>query len=304
MDFTREPIIETIVTPREGYRLVVRSSKSLGQEEHFVEAVEVVSFGNAFFFRSTERPKPFMVPVADYEILEVREPRMVLKTPHLEGGSVKIGGGRQQAQKTYREPERREPLPEETDEYQESERKEEAKPQEARFSSAAATDSRAERRRDRRRGFRRRRGGLREDGSTEETSAPGALSESSEAMPAGQGMEMALLNEEASVSDTGEQITSPTLFRSILPPPTTLIRDDLGRLHKEYGGAFFMRDEKIDEQDDDDASLESITQDIEVAKIVHVDSEEKKEASFEEEPFLFPQTVETESQRDSSRDLP
>jgi hypothetical protein len=89
VDFTREPIIETIITPREGHRLVIRSSKSMGQEEHFVEAVEVVSFGNAFFFRSTERPKPFLVPVADYEILEVREQRLVLKAQSPES-SVKI----------------------------------------------------------------------------------------------------------------------------------------------------------------------------------------------------------------------
>ena len=88
MDFTREPIVETVITPREGYRLVVRSSKSAGLEEHFVDALEVVTFGNASFFRSTERPKPFVVPVGDYEILEVREPRMVLKTP-IEG-SIKI----------------------------------------------------------------------------------------------------------------------------------------------------------------------------------------------------------------------
>ena len=49
MDFTREPIIETVITPKEGCKIVVRSSKSNGQEEHFVDAVEVVSFGHSFF---------------------------------------------------------------------------------------------------------------------------------------------------------------------------------------------------------------------------------------------------------------
>ena len=39
MDFTREPIIETIVTPREGHKLVVRNSKVQGMEEYFVDAV-------------------------------------------------------------------------------------------------------------------------------------------------------------------------------------------------------------------------------------------------------------------------
>ena len=73
MDFTREPIIETIITPKEGYKLVIRSSTSAGQEEYFVDAVEIVAFGHALFFRSLERPKAFLVPVSDYEVLEVRE---------------------------------------------------------------------------------------------------------------------------------------------------------------------------------------------------------------------------------------
>lgn len=94
MIFTREPIIETVVTPKEGYRLVVRNSKGTGQEEFFVDAVEVVSFGKASFFRSLEKPKCFLVPVSDYEILEVRESRMVLKTTGTERG-IKIAGGRE-----------------------------------------------------------------------------------------------------------------------------------------------------------------------------------------------------------------
>ena len=77
MNFTREPIIETVITPREGCKLVVRNSKGGGQEEYFVDAVEVVSFGHSFFFRSLDRPKSFLVPVSDYEILELKETRMV-----------------------------------------------------------------------------------------------------------------------------------------------------------------------------------------------------------------------------------
>ncbi len=93
MDFTREPVIETVITPREGCKLVIRSSKSTSQEEYFVDAVEVVSFGNAFFYRSLEKPKSFLLPVIDYEVLEVREARMVLK--HVGSDkSIKIGGGR------------------------------------------------------------------------------------------------------------------------------------------------------------------------------------------------------------------
>lgn len=95
MDFTREPVIETIITPKEGHKLVVRSSKGFSQEEHFVDAIEVISFGNSFFFRSRERPKSFMVPVSDYELIEVRETRMVLKTVSSEK-TIKIGGGKDQ----------------------------------------------------------------------------------------------------------------------------------------------------------------------------------------------------------------
>lgn len=96
MDFTRQPIIESVITPKEGFKLVVRSSKSAGQEEFFVDAVEVISFGNALFFRSIERPKAFLVPASDYEVLEVREARMVLKNVGVER-AIKIGGGREAA---------------------------------------------------------------------------------------------------------------------------------------------------------------------------------------------------------------
>lgn len=96
MNFTREPIIETVITPREGCKLVVRSSKGNGQEDYFVDAVEVVSFGHSFFFRSQERPKSFLVPVSDYEILELKETRMVLKNVSTER-AIKIGGGREMA---------------------------------------------------------------------------------------------------------------------------------------------------------------------------------------------------------------
>lgn len=94
MNFTREPIIETIITPREGSRLLVRSSKQGTQEEFAVDAVEVVSFGQSLFYRSLERPRPFLVPVGDYEVVEVKESRVVLKNAQYEK-TIKIGGGRE-----------------------------------------------------------------------------------------------------------------------------------------------------------------------------------------------------------------
>lgn len=79
MDFTREPVIETIITPREGFRLVVRRSSVPSAEEFIVDAVEVVVFGSTCFYRSIERIKPFLLPMSEYEIVEIREPRMALK---------------------------------------------------------------------------------------------------------------------------------------------------------------------------------------------------------------------------------
>ncbi len=90
MNFTRDPVVETVITPKEGCKLVVRSSKGNEGEDYYVDAVEIVSFGNFLFFRSLERPKSFLLPVSDYEVLELKETRMVLKTASSEK-SIKIG---------------------------------------------------------------------------------------------------------------------------------------------------------------------------------------------------------------------
>jgi hypothetical protein len=143
VNFTREPLIETVITPKDGYKLVVRSSKGGGQEEFFVDAVEVISFGNTSFFRSLEKPKCFLVPVSDYEILEVREPRMVLKSSGTERG-IKIGGGRETLMKVV---------------------KEEAPIQE--IEPTALAEQRADKRRERRRSRKRRGKGEHEEESVE-----------------------------------------------------------------------------------------------------------------------------------------
>jgi len=345
VDFTREPIIETIVTAREGYRLVIRSSKNIGQEEHFVDAVEVVSFGNAFFFRSLERPKPFLVPVVDYEILEVREPRMVLKTPVHEG-SVKIGGGRDRDRerereapreapqpKSYREETRREP-PKEIQRERERERepqiageteKEEAyPPREGRHPAPQAGDNRAERRRDRRRGFRRQRrdgstgggtnGGMgtrpEKELRTEEEilqrqaglAMTAALAEEEGYSPQEQAYQGAKEGSQRSSTVADPQNNPPSIVRAVLPPPTTLIRDDLQRLRDSevYRGAFFIREEgEAGAQQDDEASLESTEADAQFQG----KGQAKKESSFEEESFLLSQPSEGEAQPNAPKDI-
>jgi hypothetical protein len=143
VDFTRQPIIESIITPKEGYKLVIRSSKGAGHEEFFVDSVEVVSFGNTFFLRSLERPKSFLVPASDYEILEVRETRMVLKNVGVDS-SIKIGGGKEASPP----------------------KKEEKAAVQATPKEPAEGDDKSDKRRDRRRQSKRRRG--REEGDTKE----------------------------------------------------------------------------------------------------------------------------------------
>lgn len=232
MDFTREPIIETVITPREGCKLVVRSSKSTGQEEYFVDAVEVVSFGHSLFFRSLERPKAFLVPVSDYEILEVREARMVLKNVGVER-SIKIGGGREAAPKLPKE------IP--------AEAPSEEMP--ALGEEAPLVDSRLEKKRGRRH-YRRRRG--RDDAAAKEGEREG---ESLEApIPTEETEVKEEFKEEVIASLEGEEAAAeapPSLIlSSILPPPPTLISETIARYKDNamFKGAFFVREEKDEKE--------------------------------------------------------
>ncbi len=81
MDFTREPIIETIIAPRDGCSLIIRNTKGGNYEEYIVDSIEVVCFGKSYFFRSSERSKSFLLPVSDYEVLETKDTMPSLKIP-------------------------------------------------------------------------------------------------------------------------------------------------------------------------------------------------------------------------------
>ncbi|NGX50411.1 MAG: hypothetical protein K1060chlam2_00256 [Chlamydiae bacterium] len=112
MDFTREPLVETVITPKEGYKLILRASSGNSQEEYSVNAVEVVSFGKSFFFRSLEKPKAFLLPMTEYEVVEARETRTVLKKPQIEK-PIKISGGRKVASKSAKSREPKQETPKE-----------------------------------------------------------------------------------------------------------------------------------------------------------------------------------------------
>lgn len=241
MDFTREPVIETVVTPREGCKLVVRSSKSAGQEEYFVDAVEVVSFGHSLFFRSLERPKAFLVPVSDYEILEVREARMVLKNVGIDR-SIKIAGGREAPPRQPKEvPHEREPLP-----------AIEEVPALVGEEALPLPETRLEKKRGRRH-YRRRRG--RDEPAAKELGegleAPsmdemGEIGEPKETLKTESQLELAT----QSLEESEAVVTTPLILSSILPPPPTLISETIARYKDNamFKGAFFVREEKGDEQ--------------------------------------------------------
>jgi hypothetical protein len=228
VDFTREPIIETVITPKEGCKLVVRSSKSTGQEEYFVDAVEVVSFGHSFFFRSLERPKTFFVPATDYEILEVRETRMVLKNVGIDR-TIKIGGGREGQMRGSRE------QPTEKAEAQPVEELETSQASESPVQPAAEKEGR-DKKRDRRRNYRRRRG---RDGSTEEEGAEGGDKSTRMDSPE-------LRKPEGAESLIAQQVATTSILTSLLPPPPTLISETIARYKNDelFKGAFYTKEEQ------------------------------------------------------------
>lgn len=235
MDFTREPIIETVITPKEGCKLVVRSSKSTGQEEYFVDAIEVVSFGHSFFFRSLERPKAFLVPVSDYEILEVREARMVLKNVGVDR-AIKIGGGRDAQMRGPREQ-----IPEKAEINLPAEEYAESIPQSVSPTAAEpkSPEARIDKKRDRRRHYRRRRGREEDVGGEE-----GRDIENKDVPPKIE------LPEPRKLSEGGESplalpITTTSILTSLLPPPPTLISETIARYKDNalFRGAFYSKEE-------------------------------------------------------------
>lgn len=238
MDFTREPIIETIITPKDGCKLVIRNSKAVGQEEYFVDAVEVVSFGHALFFRSLERPKAFLVPVSDYEVLEVRETRMVLKNVGLER-AIKIGGGREGSLKASRE-EKAEVIEQLVESPVEAE-------SQSSETTAATSDAKPEvrldKKRERRRHYRKRKGGREEQASKEEaTVEPGITS-----LEEGGKVDIPPPEEGAEASNSLASTPLATnVFSSLLQPPPQLISETINRYRENalFKSAFFLPEEE------------------------------------------------------------
>lgn len=212
MNFTREPIIETVITPKEGHKILVRSSKATSQEEYVVDAVEVISFGHSFFFRSLERPKAFLVPISDYEVIEVKEARVTLKNAAYER-TIKIGGGKEASLKIGRETEKAVEAP--------------IVEQPAAEASSFGMDKRLDKKRDRRRHRRRRPQDERVGGEEEQGS------------------------EEPGEESTSEVQAPPAVpvFSRLIPPPPTLISEKLGKFReKTQEMTEQLQQEKIEEE--------------------------------------------------------
>ncbi len=78
MLFTRHPIVETIITPKEGHQLKLKAPAAAGQD-YLADALELVIYGSTPFYRSLEGPRPFLVPAAHFEVEQVKEGRAPLK---------------------------------------------------------------------------------------------------------------------------------------------------------------------------------------------------------------------------------
>lgn len=209
MNFTREPIIETIISPKDGYKLCVRNSKVAGSEEFFVDAVEVVSFGNSFFLRGLERPKPFLVPVSDYEVFEVKETRVVLKNI-AHDRNIKIGGGREASLR---------PVKEVAIEKKEEDIEEVKTEVEAPAAVEALVEPKNDRKRDRRRSRRRRLAEEKKDQLDKDKP---------------QDPEDPVSLEEKTEGSSVEEVKVPSMmFTHLLPPPSILISERLNKMKEK-----------------------------------------------------------------------
>lgn len=279
MDFTREPIIESVMTPKEGCKLVVRSSKGSGQEEFFVDAVEIVSFGHALFFRSLEKPKPFLVPVSDYEVLEAREARLVLKNVGIERSTIKIGGGREPRHT-------KEPVIERSESYV---KEEEPKEVPAEQPVEAKNEQRLDKKRDRRKHYRRKRG-------RDELSEKGEDGEDGEHTGSVEEGYTSTKNEAESLvkGENGETAQKVSMHTSILPPPTTLISETIARYRDNalFKDAFFEKEEEqlMTDENDEQSSAEFL-EDTSTAYESHpedvLEVMDMQNASLEESSFGF-----------------
>lgn len=204
-----------------------------------------------------ERPKAFLMPVSDYEVIEVKETKVALKNVSHER-NIKIGGGRETPSR-HREPLQEPPLPVEEEE-----------PIAMEGSNVeTASGARMDKRRDRRRRRHRREDqdwGEHKTKQKEEEKP----SESEQRMQGG------------SMED--ETFVSSSMFSSLIPPPPTLISQTLSR----YKDKEFMEapSKKVEEERDaKNKSEEDEKPGYESTPLNRVASERVEVSTFSSIPF-------------------
>lgn len=209
MHFTREPIIESILSARDGYKLVLKNSKTPSSSEISSEVIEIVSFSGTVFYRSQDRSRNFLLPATDFEIVEVKDSRLVLKNISLDKSSKLPNPPREQISD------------ESADEGQEDQSSSDQDIQAQQTSVSASQNSRLERRRERRRNRRRR--------HNEEKNADEKRESASDTPSELENHEEVALQSET--SDEGSSTSMPMLIPTLnlIPPPTTLISQTLAR---------------------------------------------------------------------------
>jgi hypothetical protein len=178
-----------------------------------------------------ERPKAFLVPASDYEVLEVKEARVALKNVSHER-NIKIGGGREAPMRhAHREPpQEREPM---------IAAEEEAQDAGEDTALDEAISSRMEKRRDRRR-RRHRRSSDEQDWSDRQQQPQEEQKPQSDSAQKAQG---GGAEDEAKVSSQ--------MFSSLIPPPPRLISETIS----QYKDKEFMERppaKEVDEDKDED----------------------------------------------------
>lgn len=204
MHFTREPIVESVLSARDGYKLVLKNSKLASTTDISAEVIEIVSFTGTLFYRSQDRSKNFLLPASDFEISEVKDARLVLKNISLEKSS--------KLQNFQRETTTVEP--DFDDEESKAEDNATQVDQEVSNQQASGQNTRLERRRERRRNRRRRHSEERQSDDKKDA-AVAEVSTQEEPL------------EKVTTEEMSHANVIPTL--NLIPPPTTLISQTLAR---------------------------------------------------------------------------
>lgn len=247
MHFTREPIIESILSARDGFKLVLKNSKMTSGAEISAEVIEIVSFSGNIFYRSQDRSKNFLLPASDFEVQEIKDSRLVLKNISLEKSNKQQNPSKEASIKELEE----DLVAEESGDIEAV-----SEPVQTGSSAQASSgsSSRLERRRERRRNRRRRQ---MEEKTVQDK--PSASSDSQEGE----------ISEQAGEEVKGTEVSNisiPTL--NLIPPPTTLISQTLARYKEKE-----LQSEAIESVAAQSHSTESVP--------VIVIEEKKEERSFE-----------------------